>query len=401
MNTTEESAPTPSVPPPPKTATRAIGHRPRMATFLWVLLGVTAVAHIGPTIGVTELARRLGAPQPWLVSGVLLTLGVALFLGRARAGMADHHRSPWLTSLIDEPYYVHWTACIFSLVPSIVAAIVCSIAGWSVSAPFMWIYLAGLIVCGYGVIVRRRLFVVRKVEVPITGLHPSLDGYRIAQLSDMHIGAMTPRKRADAWVRAANALSPDLTVITGDMVTNGTEFHHDIAALVGDLRAKDGTFVSMGNHDYFGEGEPLATLIADKGGRVLRNEGLIISRDEGKFWLAAIDDTWTRRDDMDAALKDRPLGMSSVLLAHDPERFRDAYKRDVDLVLSGHTHGGQIALPFFAEHVTLSKLTHHYHLGMYTRGKSTLYVHPGLGTTGPPIRLGVAPAVVLITLRAV
>ncbi len=372
-----------------------------MATFLYLLLAVTAVAHIGPMIGIAELARQLGAQRPWLVSGAVVTIGVALFLGRARAGMSDHHRSRWLTLLVDEPYYVHWTACIFSLVPSIIATIVCPLAGWSMSVAFMWIYLAGLVVCGYGVLVRRRVFVVKKVEVPITGLHPSLDGYRIAHLSDLHIGAMTPRSRAEAWVRAANALAPDLAVITGDMVTNGTEFHNDIADIVGNLRAKNGTFVSMGNHDYFGEGEPLTTLIADKGGRVLRNEGLVISRDEGAFYLAAIDDTWTRRDDIDAALRERPDGMSAVLLAHDPERFRDAYKRDVDLTLSGHTHGGQIALPFFAKHVTLSKLTHHYHLGIYTRGKSTLYVHPGLGTTGPPIRLGVAPAVVLITLRAV
>jgi len=400
MSSTED-APTPSAPPPPKTATRAIGHRPRMATFLYMLLGVTAIAHIAPTLGVTELARALGVQRPWLVSGALATFGIALFLGRARTGMSDRPRSPWLTSLIDEPYYVHWTACLFSLVPSILAAIVCPIAGWSLPVAFMWIYLVGLVVCGYGVLVRRRVFVVQKVEVPITGLHPSLDGYRIAHLSDLHIGAMTPRSRADRWVRAANALSPDLAVITGDMVTNGTAFHHDIAAVVGDLRAKDGTFVSMGNHDYFGEGEPLTTLIAETGGRVLRNEGLVISRDEGRFYLAAIDDTWTRRDDMDAALRERPDGMTAVLLAHDPERFRDAYKRDVDLTLSGHTHGGQIALPFFAKHVTLSKLTHHYHLGIYKRGKSTLYVHPGLGTTGPPIRLGVAPAVVLITLRAV
>jgi hypothetical protein len=103
---------------------------------------------------------------------------------------------------------------------------------------------------------------------------------------------------------------------------------------------------------------------------------------------------------MGRALAERPEGMRSILLAHDPERFRPASKMGVDLVLSGHTHGGQVGFPFFARWVNFSRLAHHYNLGIYKRGKSTLYVHPGLGVTGPPIRLGIAPAVVILTLRA-
>lgn len=399
--TNEHAEARPSSMPPPPAATRAIGRRPRMSRFLWLLVGVTAVAHIGPTVGVIELARRLGSERPWAYAVVLLAAGISLFMGRARAGIADTHRPLWLVRLVDEPYYVHWTACVFTLVPSLVALVVCAVAGLSISAAMMWIYLVGLVVCGYGVLVRRRVFGIERIEVAITGLDPSFDGYRIAQLSDLHIGGMTPRSWGERWARAANRLAPDLTVVTGDMVTNGIEFHKDIAEVIGSLQAKDGVFASMGNHDYFGEGEPLATLLANRGVRVLRNEGAVLTRDDGRMYLAAIDDTWTRRDDMDLALAGRPAGLATVLLAHDPDRFRDAAKRDVDLVLSGHTHGGQVALPFFARHVTLSKLSHHYHLGVYTRGKSTLYVNPGLGTTGPPIRLGVAPKIALITLRAV
>ena len=89
-----------------------------------------------------------------------------------------------------------------------------------------------------------------------------------------------------------------------------------------------------------------------------------------------------------------------LLLAHDPERFRIAAKRDVALTLSGHTHGGQIAFPFLSRWISLSHLTHHFHQGLYRIGRSTLYVHPGLGTTGPPMRLGVAPIVAILRLRA-
>jgi predicted MPP superfamily phosphohydrolase len=92
--------------------------------------------------------------------------------------------------------------------------------------------------------------------------------------------------------------------------------------------------------------------------------------------------------------------MPTVLLLHDPDKFPQAVAKKCDLVLSGHTHGGQIAVPFLARHINASKLAHHFHLGIYKDGDSTLYVHPGLGTTGPPIRLGVAPCVTILTLRA-
>jgi hypothetical protein len=254
-------------------------------------------------------------------------------------------------------------------------------------------------VCGYGVTFRRWFFQTKHVDVHVMDLDPKLDGYTIAHLSDLHIGALTPAWWGRRWVRAANAANADLVVVTGDMVTSGVEFHEDIAKLVGELRAKDGTFVIMGNHDYFGEGEPLITLLIRHGARVLRNDGVVLDRDGARLFLAGIDDTWTRRANLDRALEGRPAGVPTVLLAHDPDRFPQAVKKKVDVVLSGHTHGGQIAVPFLARSINASKLAHHYHLGAYRDGDSTLYVHPGLGTTGPPIRLGVAPAVVLLRLR--
>jgi hypothetical protein len=100
------------------------------------------------------------------------------------------------------------------------------------------------------------------------------------------------------------------------------------------------------------------------------------------------------------AMKDRPEGVPTILMAHDPGRFDEAVKHGAELVLSGHTHGGQIAFPFLAKRLSLSSLAHKYNMGFYTSGRSTLYVHPGLGTTGPPIRIGAAPEVTLLILRA-
>lgn len=401
---------TSTVPPPDNAGARVIGKRPRMSKFLRVLLAITAACHLPFVVAVAEACRRFGglsSPVAWGLGALAGVVGVVLFLGRAKNGMHDDRRPWWETFLVDVPYYVHWSACIWCLVPSVVylvlEPIVDAIRGLPVGpAPgfFLWTYALGLLVCGYGVTLRRWFFVVREHEIPVRGLSPALDGYTIAQLSDLHIGANTPLWWAMRWVRAANAASPDLTVITGDMVTSGVVFHEDIATLVGELKAKDGIAVSMGNHDYFGDGEPLITLLLQRGARVLRNEGMVVERGEGRLFVSAIDDTWTRRADMTRALEARPEGVPTVLLAHDPDRFPQAADRGVEVVLSGHTHGGQIAVPFLARWINASKLAHHYHLGIYRRGSSTLHVHPGLGTTGPPIRLGVAPAVVLLRLRA-
>ncbi len=381
-----------------------------MSRFFRILVAITAATHLPFVVAAAEALRRAGVRSDlaWAIGAFLGIAGVVLFLGRARGHMHDSPRPLWRTCLVDLPYYAHWSANIWCLIPSIVYLLLEPIVDAIRGAPigpspgfFLWTYASGLVVCSYGVTLRRWWFRVERHEVPIRGLDSRLDGFRIAHLSDLHVGGLTPQWWAMRWTHAANAEAPDIAVVTGDMVTNGTEFHGAIAEVVGALRAKNGVFAIMGNHDYFGEGEPLISLLVSRGVRMLRNEGLVLERDDAKMYLAGIDDTWTRRADMDRALAERPDGMPTVLLAHDPEKFPQAVRHGVELTLSGHTHGGQVAVPFIPKRVNASKLAHNYSLGFYEDGDSTLYVHPGLGTTGPPIRLGVAPAVVVITLRAV
>jgi hypothetical protein len=155
----------------------------------------------------------------------------------------------------------------------------------------------------------------------------------------------------------------------------------------------------MGNHDYFTEGESMATALSDNGLAVLRNRGVAIERGGERLYLAGVDDTWTGRDDLDETLAGRPAGVPTVLLAHDPALFPDAAARGVELTLSGHTHGGQIGVPFFARRWNLARVMTRFASGFYREGGSTLYVNHGLGTTGLPIRWLVAPEIAVLTLR--
>jgi predicted MPP superfamily phosphohydrolase len=389
----------PSTPP-------AVARRPRRSRFLRIVLAITVLMHLPVALAVGEVARWAHAPSAALIGWAWAALGSAMFVGRVRAAYPDRRRSELEIRLVDIPYFIHWCAALWTLIPAALATVVSPIVdlvrGVPVALPvgfYAWAYLSGLVICAYGILVRRKWVRVVERDAHVEGLDPRLEGLRIAHLSDLHIGAHTPRAWGLRWAAAAIDRKPDLAVVTGDLVTSGQEFHADVASVIGALRARLGVYVSMGNHDYFGDGEPLVTLLRAQGVRVLRNEGVELDHGGAPVWLAAIDDTWTRRDDIASAMRDRPDGSTAVVLAHDPDAFDEAADAGADIVLSGHTHGGQIALPFLARAANLASFTHKYILGFYRRGRALLYVHPGLGCTGPPIRIGVAPEVTILVLR--
>jgi len=381
------------------------GRRP--SRFVRVVLMVTAATHLAFALTAAELMRLLGAPSPAFAGLGLAALMFIAFLVRFRRLFPDRPRSTLALHLIEEPFFAHWCAALGAAIPILVYAIVKAVVmlalGKTPELPSTFAlaaYGVALALALWGVFVRRRWVLRHDMDVVIPGLPREFDGYKVAQLSDLHIGGFTPAKWGESWAKISNAASPDLVVVTGDLVSSGVDFHGDIARVIGKLRAEDGVYVSMGNHDYFGDGEPLVTLLRDEGAVVLRNEGTTVTRGKASLFLAGVDDTWTRRANLARALERREPGAFTVLLSHDPALFLAAAKEGIGLVLSGHTHGGQVALPFFPKLFSLGKLAHRFHLGLYREGDSTLYVHPGLGTTGPPIRVGVAPEVAILTLRA-
>ncbi len=371
-----------------------------MRRFWIAIYAVTLPCHALFAAGLAFVLSRLGGPRPgWIALGTAAILVYAL-RGRIARAIADRPMPRWRVLLVEEPYYAHWCATLASGPLFAVAAILAAILGWPMGAAALAAYAAALAIAAYGVFFRRRHVRVRTIDVPVAGLGPAFDGYRIAQLSDLHIGGLWPRARAARWVERANAHDGDRVALSGDNVTPGTAFHQDIADVLSSLRGRDGAVAVMGNHDYFGDGEPLVALLRARGVSVLRNERRPLTRGGDTLTLAGIDDTWSRRADVARALDGRPDALPLIVLAHDPRLFPELARRGAALVLSGHTHWGQIAVPFLSTRYNFSRLSYRHHAGLYREGAATLYVSPGLGTTGPPLRLGAAPEITVLRLRS-
>ncbi|MDY7227753.1 metallophosphoesterase [Hyalangium rubrum] len=306
-------------------------------------------------------------------------------------------QSPWHSTSPARSTYLAlgwWSAClVFDLlmVPAELAV--------RVGAPWGLAWgLAGVLSLGLGadaVLGRPRL---RKRVVRVDGLPAELDGYRIGQISDVHCGPYVSEERVSSWVSRLNALEVDLVAVTGDLITHGSSHVEPVARALGGLRAKDGAFACMGNHDYFTDGEHLVRALERQGLTVLRNRGVVVERGGARLYVAGVDDTWTSRHDLARALAGRPPGAPTVLLAHDPELFPQAQARSVELTLSGHTHGGQLAVPG-VRRLSLARFITRWTAGLYRHGRSWLYVNRGVGTTGPPARLGAPAELAVITLR--
>jgi predicted MPP superfamily phosphohydrolase len=359
-----------------------------LALVLLIAVGLQAplLWAVGRLTGHPGLAVALaGALTSAFLSGLL---GARPALGAPSA--ARLYLAMW-------PFFVYWTvALLFALVAPLVA-----LAVGALGVPLPRALGAGLAlaaaVAALAFVHRVRI---KRRDVPIAGLPAAFDGYRIVQLSDLHCGPFVSGRRVARWVARANGLRPDLVAVTGDLIASGPAFVATVARELGALAAPDGVFASMGNHDYFAPGEAMVDALGAAGLAVLRNRGVEVARGGACLYLAGVDDTWTGRHDVGKALADRPAGVATVLLAHDPALFPEAARHGVELTLSGHTHGGQLGVPFAASRWNLARVMTRFTTGLYRTGKSTLYVNTGLGTTGVPIRLLVPPEIAVLTLRS-
>jgi uncharacterized protein len=244
----------------------------------------------------------------------------------------------------------------------------------------------------YGVAYERHRLGVTEATLPVSGLPPALDGLRIALLTDIHHSAIVPADDVTRAVELTLSTNPDLIVLGGDYVTFGDrDFVEPVAELLSPLRAPNGVFAILGNHD---DDREMPAALTRRGITVLKDQRTrIIVRGDG-LELAGIR-FWTRRaTDIARVLKGATDAV--LLLAHDPRRLVEAAGLNVPAVLSGHTHGGQVVLPGVG---ALARARFPVLQGLGQRENSSIFVSRGIGTVYVPVRINCPPEVALVTLQ--
>jgi uncharacterized protein len=240
-----------------------------------------------------------------------------------------------------------------------------------------------------GLVNARRTARVVAVTVPIEGLAPPLQGFRIVQISDIHVGPTIKRAYLEAIVDRVNALHPDVVAITGDLVDGSVRELAEHVAPLARLRSRHGTFFVTGNHEYYSGVHGWLEELPRLGVRVLHNEHVVLQHAGAQLVLAGVPDYTghhfdaRHQSDPAAALRGAPAGAPRVLLAHQPRTAPAAAAAGFDLQISGHTHGGQF-LPWRL----FVPLQQPYTAGLHQLGRMQIYVSRGTGYWGPPKRIG-------------
>jgi predicted MPP superfamily phosphohydrolase len=267
------------------------------------------------------------------------------------------------------------------------------------------VLLLGLGLAVYAVAIEPSRLELNRSELAIPNWPPALSGTRVALLSDLHVGSpFWGVARLRDLVGRVNAEKPELILLAGDFMINGVPggtfvAAEPIAAELGQLQAPLGVFAVLGNHDGWNDGKHVRAALQARGVRVLEDEAVRIEARGVSFCLLGLVDDEVRRrsatQSLDLALPAQPL----LVLMHEPDLFAEMDDRP-SLVLAGHTHGGQVKLPFLGRPIVPSRYGQRYAAGHVVEGGRHLFVTTGLGTSILPIRFGVPPEVALLTLRA-
>jgi hypothetical protein len=240
---------------------------------------------------------------------------------------------------------------------------------------------------------------VTETEVWLSRLGSAHDGLKIVQLTDLHHSLFTPLGEIQRAVHMANHLRPDVVALTGDYVTLSPAYIWPVARALGKLRARLGVFAILGNHDFQVDPEEVTRALRAQRIRVLRNSHCVLRSRSGNLWIVGVDDLWWEAEDFRAAMRSVPARDPKVLLCHNPLGIRSAAAHGIDLMLSGHTHGGQVRLPMLGSIYGRSRLGERFVEGWNRLDGTQIYVSRGIGKVLVPLRFGCPPEISCLRLR--
>jgi len=250
-----------------------------------------------------------------------------------------------------------------------------------------------------GVVVEPNWIDVSRPTLTLPGLGAGWDGARIAHLTDLHCGRWVSPERVARAVQLANAARPDVIVLTGDLVSRRSAITADLTSALAGCSAPLGVFSVFGNHDHWTDVDALRDVLAAAGVRMIDNDHIVLTCGGDALTLAGVGDPWEGPPDLSAAFDGAPESAPRLLLCHNPDYADDMPARPrVDFMLCGHTHGGQVKIPF-GPRPMLPIRNPAYGAGRARGPRCPLYVSRGVGLIGPPVRFNCRPEIPVYTLR--
>jgi predicted MPP superfamily phosphohydrolase len=326
------------------------------------------------------------------------------------------HSSPFfrIARAVLGPFWVYWNFLIFLysvflLILAFIWVIAFQWAGLSfltfAHAPSDIFLITIVSISAIGLVEALFLIKIEKIVVKIKNLPPEFAGYKIAMVSDLHVGFFSRPGRLEQFSKVAQKTNPDLFIVCGDITDDDP---HYLPKFLKSLECLDPylpAFGVLGNHDVYANPEKTLRILEDSRLTMLVNEGLEIKRGESVIWLAGVGDQGARRfgkwgsvaPDFDKAIAKKPANAITVLMAHQPQGFKEAAKRKIELTLSGHTHGGQFGFKWLKW--SLAKPFLKYDMGHFEEEGCQLFVSSGTGFWMLPVRFGLNPEVSLIELQ--
>lgn len=243
-----------------------------------------------------------------------------------------------------------------------------------------------------------------RLDMHLPRLNSAFDGYKLAQISDLHVDIGSTGERLKDVVQMVNNLQPDAVAITGDFITHRANLERSVSVLVdalSGLQPKDVTVAVLGNHDHWTDANTVRGIFAQTGITDVNNKVHTLRRGDATLHLAGVDDYWERQDRLSDVIAALPDDNAAILLAHEPD-YADlsAETGRFDLQISGHSHGGQVIMPFMNRPLVLPTFGKKYPVGKYQVGSMIQYTNRGIGMVNPAVRFNCRPEITLFTLRA-
>ena len=262
------------------------------------------------------------------------------------------------------------------------------------------IILSAALIAFWAFFIEPDLLVIREQTIAIDNWPQQLDGLRIAVISDIHVGgSFITDEKLRTIVARTNERQPELVVILGDYMKREAIEPEVFGAVLKGFSAPLGTYSVLGNHDWWYSGDKVRRGLEQHGIKVLENEVLQLNARGTSLWLVGLADLWTRAQRIEETVAKVPEGQPSIALTHNPDIFPLLPQR-VPLLLAGHTHGGQVRFPLIGTVVESSRYGDRYVKGHVFENNHHLFVTTGIGTSIVPVRFGVTPEIVLLTLKS-